>query len=236
MRRYGQYCAMAKALDVVGDRWTLLIVRELLSRGGCRYTDLHDGLPGIASNLLADRLRDLEQAGVIWREAAPPPIATTLYRLTPRGIALRPVLAALGHWGGPLLAEAPDEDEFRSQWLILPIEELLRDRCPDGPPAAIEVRADDQPPIAIETRDGHVRARPGGLTAADLVLSGPHRVIMGVLAGRLDLTRAANAGLTVAGDRAVLARLQPAASPADARVTHEETVDKPRTAAGTDRA
>ena len=64
MRSYGQYCSVAKALDVIGDRWTLLIVRELLIRGACRYTDLKNGLPGIATNLLADRIRELESAGL----------------------------------------------------------------------------------------------------------------------------------------------------------------------------
>ncbi|HEY6225275.1 MAG TPA: helix-turn-helix domain-containing protein, partial [Gemmatimonadales bacterium] len=82
MRTYAQYCGLARALDVVGDRWTLLIVRELLLRESCRYTDLLSGLPGIATNLLAGRLADLEAAGVIVREEAPPPIATTIYRLT----------------------------------------------------------------------------------------------------------------------------------------------------------
>ena len=83
MRSYDEYCAMAKSLDVVGDRWTLLIVRELALSGACRYTDLRNGLPSIATNLLADRLRELERSGVIAREDAPPPIATTLFRLTP---------------------------------------------------------------------------------------------------------------------------------------------------------
>ena len=73
MRFYEQYCAIAKALDVIGDRWTLLIVRELLVRGPSRYTDLRNGLPGIATNLLVDRLRGLEEAGIVRREAAPPP-------------------------------------------------------------------------------------------------------------------------------------------------------------------
>ena len=104
MRSYDEYCAMAKSLDVVGDRWTLLIVRELELRGACRYTDLRNGLPGIATNLLADRLRELEHAGVVVREEAPPPIATTLFRLTPRGAELRPVLESLVRWGMPLMA------------------------------------------------------------------------------------------------------------------------------------
>src|SRR5919109_751412 len=112
MRSYGQRCALARALDVVGDRWTLLIVRELLIRQPCRYTDLQYGLPGIATNLLADRLRQLEENGVITREAAPPPVATTVFRLTPRGEALQPVIAALGEWGVPLLQELSDDACF----------------------------------------------------------------------------------------------------------------------------
>ena len=85
MRSYRQYCALAKALDVLGDRWTLLIVRELMLGGPSRYTDLRNGLPGIATNLLSERLRELEAAGVVAREEAPPPVATTLFSLTPRG-------------------------------------------------------------------------------------------------------------------------------------------------------
>src|SRR5256885_16027747 len=99
MRSYRQYCSLAKALDVVGDRWTLLIVRELLLRGPSRYTDLRDGLPGIATNLLAERLRDLEEAGLVSREQAPPPVATALFRLTPRGEDVRPTVPELARWG-----------------------------------------------------------------------------------------------------------------------------------------
>ena len=110
MRSYDEYCAIAKSLDVVGDRWTLLIVRELSLRGACRYTDLRNGLPGIASNLLAERLRELEANGVVAREEAPPPIATTLYRLTPRGEQLRPVLMGLVRWGVPLMTEEKPGD------------------------------------------------------------------------------------------------------------------------------
>src|SRR5579859_3254227 len=99
MRSYSQYCSVAKALDVIGDRWTMLVIRELLLQGPCRYTDLKNGLPGIASNLLAERLRELEAAGLIRREEAPPPVASTLFHLTESGNGLRPVLGALGAWG-----------------------------------------------------------------------------------------------------------------------------------------
>src|SRR2546421_12888545 len=117
MRSYGQYCSVAKALDVIGDRWNLLIVRELMLRGSCRYTDLQAGLPGIATNLLAERLRALEHAGIVYREDAPPPVATTLFRLTDRGEELRPVMRALGRWGAQLMPGSAGDDEFRSHWL-----------------------------------------------------------------------------------------------------------------------
>src|SRR6202030_2026811 len=127
MRSYNEYCAIAKSLDVVGDRWTLLIVRELAVRGACRYTDLRNGLPGIASNLLAERLRELERAGVVAREDAPPPIATTLFRLTPRGEQLRPVLEDLIRWGLPLMSEQNPGDAVRSHWIRSSLELMLSD-------------------------------------------------------------------------------------------------------------
>jgi DNA-binding HxlR family transcriptional regulator len=100
-RSYGQLCGLALALDAIGDRWSLLIVRELLVRPeGARYTDLRDGLPGIATNLLADRLRQLEAAGVLQREEPRPPVATPLFRLTELGQGLRTPVSALAVWGG----------------------------------------------------------------------------------------------------------------------------------------
>jgi len=103
-RRYGQFCPLAKALDVLGERWTLLVVRELLA-GPKRYTDLRAGLPGLATDLLAARLRELQQAGVIGRRVVPPPTPATVYELTERGLALRPVIRELSRWGRPLLLD-----------------------------------------------------------------------------------------------------------------------------------
>jgi DNA-binding HxlR family transcriptional regulator len=209
MRSYGQYCALAKALDVVGDRWTLLIVRELLLRGACRYTDLRNGLPGIATNLLADRLRALEGAGLLEREEAPPPVASTLFRLTPRGEQLKPVLNALGRWGIPYMVAGPDaEDEFRNQWLAWPAELFLADSEPAAPPVAIELRAGEGP-MVIETSHGAVRARAGSTEHPDAVLSGAPQVILGVLSGELDLPAARDLGLHFEGDARALARVQP---------------------------
>jgi DNA-binding HxlR family transcriptional regulator len=209
MRSYGQYCAVARALDLIGDRWTLLIVRELLLRGPSRYTDLREGLPGIATNLLADRLRELEDLGLVAREDAPPPIAATLFRLTPRGEELRPVITALGQWGIPLMADPPRGDEFRAYWLSLPVALYLSDSAPEGPPAAIEVRTGAEP-VVIETADGAVRTRAGAADDPDVVLSGAPELIAAVLTGSLALEDAVAKGLKLEGDRASLRRLLPA--------------------------
>src|SRR5437763_15979991 len=103
-RSYSQYCAVARGLDVIGDRWMLLIVRDLLL-GPKRYTDLLDGLPGIGTNLLALRLREMEQAGLVERAVLPPPVGSAVYQLTAAGRALAPVMVSLGRWGARFLGE-----------------------------------------------------------------------------------------------------------------------------------
>ena len=206
MRSYDEYCAMAKSLDVVGDRWTLLIVRELALRGACRYTDLRNGLPGIATNLLADRLRELERAGVIAREDAPPPIATTLFRLTPRGEQLGPVLEGLTRWGVPLMTEQNPDDAVRSHWLAWALELMLSDRQPDGPPFTIELQTGDRP-IVIEARDGAIQSRLGPADNPDATLTGPPTPILGLLLGLHELADAETHGITYHGDPTLLDRI-----------------------------
>ena len=162
MRSYGQYCSVAKALDVIGYWWTLLVIRELLLQGPCRYTDLRNGLPGIATNLLSDRLRELEAAGLVLREEAPPPVATTLFRLTEAGAGLEAALYALGAWGIRYMAQPAENDEFRSHWLTFPVSLFLHDREPDGPALAIELRPGGRPAV-IEV-SGLARSAPGSAT------------------------------------------------------------------------
>ncbi|MCF4141054.1 winged helix-turn-helix transcriptional regulator [Streptomyces sp. Tue 6430] len=123
-RSYDQYCSAARALDAVGDRWTLLIVRELLA-GPRRYTDLHADLPGVSTDVLASRLRDMERDGLATRRRLPPPGAAYVYELTARGSALLPVLQALGAWGQAELGERGPTDAIRAHWFALPLLRAL---------------------------------------------------------------------------------------------------------------
>jgi DNA-binding HxlR family transcriptional regulator len=215
MRSYDEYCALAKSLDVVGDRWTLLIVRELAIQGACRYTDVRNGLPGIATNLLADRLRELEHAGVISREDAPPPIATTLFRLTPRGEQLRPVLEDLTRWGLPLMTEQHPKDAVRSHWLAWAIELMLTDHEPKRPPVTIELRIGDRP-IVIETRDGAIHTRLGPAENPDATLTGDPKPILGLLFGMIEPADAKHAGITYEGDPQTIERIRGLTTPTNA--------------------
>ncbi len=211
MRSYSQYCAVAKALDVVGDRWTMLIIRELILRGACRYTDIREGLPGVATNLLADRLRELERTGIITRREAPPPIAATLFELTARGRALEPVLHELGRWGVPYMSEGPRAgDEFRSRWLTWPVETFLADHEPQAPPVTIALYVGEQP-MVIEASGGQVCARAGEAEDPTATLSGSPHALLGLLSGQLDLQSASSAGLQFSGSSDAITRIQPAA-------------------------
>lgn len=123
-RSYDQYCSVARALDAVGDRWTLLIVRELLA-GPRRYTDLHADLPGVSTDVLASRLKDMERDGLTARRRLPPPGAAYVYELTARGRELLPVLQALGTWGQAGLGERRPTDAVRAHWFALPLLRAL---------------------------------------------------------------------------------------------------------------
>jgi DNA-binding HxlR family transcriptional regulator len=104
VKSYNRFCPVARALDVLGERWTLLIIRELDIGGPARFTDLQKNLPDLASNLLSERLRDLETRGLVVRETVSPPTPAKVYRLTNAGREVHPILIALGRWG---IAHAP---------------------------------------------------------------------------------------------------------------------------------
>ena len=206
MRSYGQYCGLAKALDVIGDRWTILIVRELLIGEG-RYTDLLKGLPGIATNLLATRLEEMRQAGLVSREELPPPAAATVFRLTPRGQDLRPVIQALGKWAEPLMTGRAKGEHVRTRWMALPAEFYLDDRMPTDRSIAIQIDGADES-IVIESREGRVRARAGRAADPDVTLTGSPELALGIMMGRMTAAAAKKRGLTIDGDVRVLKRLR----------------------------
>lgn len=134
-RPYDGYCAIAHALGVVGERWSLLVVRELQS-GPLRYTDLLARLPGCSTNILAARLKELEAGGVVAREKLPPPAATTVYALTSSGEALRPVLRELAWWGVRRLGPPPDEMVMDDEVLAYVLRTTIP---PDAAPEPLEV-------------------------------------------------------------------------------------------------
>lgn len=211
MRSYGQYCSIARGLDAVGDRWTLLIVRELLLSGPSRFTDLKNGLPGIASNLLSTRLKELEEIGLVTREDAPPPIATALYDLTEDGRALQPTVRALGLWGLRLMAKERPGDTFQAHWLAYAPLWFAEDADPNGPPAVIQLVAAGEKAV-IELGGGRITTRVGEAASSDLLVSGSPRAVLGLVTGGMDAKSAAQLGLTLSGRRELLRRLVPAGS------------------------
>src|SRR5918997_566704 len=117
-RSYAQYCGLARALDVLGERWTLLAIRELLL-GPKRFSDLLAGLSGIGPNVLSTRLRTLEAEGLVTKRRLPPPAASTVYELTGRGRELEPAVVELARWGVGLLGPPAEDDRYRPGWLAL---------------------------------------------------------------------------------------------------------------------
>jgi DNA-binding HxlR family transcriptional regulator len=200
VKSYGQYCAIARGLDIVGDRWTLLIVRELLA-GPRRYGDLQEGLAGIATNLLADRLRHLEQHGVVERDSR------GTYKLTKWGQGLAEPIYALARWASPLMDEPAGDDQFRSSWLLPVVANIFEGVDPNRPDTTIEIHTGDSPMTIVSTR-GRMQLQPGSADRPDLVISGPPEGVVGLLAGRLDKAAASERGVLVHGDIRRLARLR----------------------------
>lgn len=200
-RSYDQYCAAARALDAVGDRWTLLVVRELLG-GPRRYTDLHADLPGVSTDVLASRLKDMERDGLATRRRLPPPSAASVYELTERGRGLLPVLAALSDWGAPELVERRPTDAVRAHWFAIP---LLRALQAPGRVAVVEVRLDEG---VFHLRLGDGAPSPygdGPADAPDVRLTLDTDTRTALAAGALTLAEGVSAGqIKVEGDAALL--------------------------------
>jgi DNA-binding HxlR family transcriptional regulator len=199
-RDYGQYCGLARALDVVGDRWNLLVVRELLI-GPARYGELREGLPGIATNLLSDRLRDLEAAGVLERRLSDDANAIT-YALTPWGAQLREAVNALIRWSTPLMVRGPEGDEFRPEGLLVALPALFAGRRPSDPSACVGIAVDGLMVQLRATDAGVTVQKPDGRELA-AVLAADAQVVLGLAAGVLSLDNVAEL-VDIKGDKSAL--------------------------------
>src|SRR5215204_4757157 len=204
-RSYGQYCTVARALDVVGERWTLLLVREL-STGPKRFKDLLGGLPGIGTNLLTYRLKSLEADGVVRRATLPPPAGSNVYELTELGRSLEPVIVGLSRWGAKLL-DAPREEEenLRAGWAAVAMWSVIGPGTAGGRPGAYEFRIDGEA-FHVRVRDGEegerVEARQGPAPDPDLVVVGDAESFLAVASGRLSPEEAVQSGaLRAEGER-----------------------------------
>ncbi|MFJ9810254.1 winged helix-turn-helix transcriptional regulator [Streptomyces sp. NPDC101158] len=191
-RSYDQYCAAARALDAVGDRWTLLIVRELLA-GPRRYTDLHADLPGVSTDMLAGRLKDMEGAGLVTRRRLPPPVSASVYELTERGRALLPVLRALAAWGAPALDEPRPTDAVRAHWFAIPLLSAL-----EGLGARVVQVSLDEGEFHVRSGDGgQVTYGEGPAADAEVRLRTDAATCRALAGGELTLTEAVDSGRAV---------------------------------------
>ena len=203
-RSYGQYCGLARALDLVGDRWAALVVREL-ALGPLRFTDVLAGLPGVSTSVLASRLRRLERGGVVRRRVLPVPAASSVYELTDYGRDLVPVLLALGGWGARSLGARTPDQALRSHWLVLALKALFNPVAADGLELVSEVRLRDGP-FRVAVGEGRIDVARGSDPGAQLVFEADDDALVGLLAGALDLevARASGAVGLVAGEPADL--------------------------------
>lgn len=192
-RSYGQSCAIARGLETMGGRWTLLIVRELLI-GPRRFTDLEANLPGVPSSLLGERLRDLEAAGVVEKRWLPPPAASTVYELTDAGGALEEVVLAMGRWGSLFGRRVAQEDASRPEWQLYALKGAFRPEAAIRVSRTFELRFGDHV-VAAEVRRGRLKLSEGPAAAPDVVVKTEFRTFMDLAAGRLALADARERGL-----------------------------------------
>lgn len=205
-RSYNQLCGLAFALDVVGERWTILIIRELAA-GPQRFTDLMTGLPGISTNLLTERLKGLEHRGVIVRRTLPPPAASAVYELTELGLGLMPTLLELGLWGSQFVGEADADCQMLhlGSYALTP-QTFFRATEAQGLDKTYALHIGDETQT-VRIADGMINVYQGTPQAADMALYADVPIYLGMLTRQID-PKAALAGemARVEGDAAELVR------------------------------
>jgi DNA-binding HxlR family transcriptional regulator len=199
MRTYGDLCGIARAFDVIGERWALLVVRELLL-GPKRFTDLRRGLPNVGPDVLAQRLRELERAGVLRRRTLAPPAGSRVYELTDRGQELEPVLLALGAWG-TAAPVPPGDPQLGVDSTIIALRTLFDAGAAGDLDATFELRLGDQV-FRARVTGGELELERGEAPDADATISADPMTLGGVMWERVGLAEAERGGaMTVYGDR-----------------------------------
>jgi DNA-binding HxlR family transcriptional regulator len=183
MRKFDQYCPVAHALSLVGERWSLLIVRELL-HGPKRYTDLAHGLPGIGTNILAGRLKELEACGVIEKRTLPPPAASTVYELTEYGAGLKEALYALARWGARTIGPPGPDDELYPEWGVNALPALFDAEAARGLTETY-VFVVDGDAFTARIVNGVLEASVGTAEDADVVVEMDMETFFGLASGEL---------------------------------------------------
>jgi DNA-binding HxlR family transcriptional regulator len=200
-KAYAQYCPVAHALDLIGERWALLVVRELLN-GPKRYTDLADALPGIGTNILAGRLRDLEEGSVIQKRRLPPPAAANVYELTPYGEELRQPLYALARWGARSLGPPAPDDSLAPGWLVNAVQATCKDWEGDAK-ATFELRVGEDEVVTVHFENGVPLAEAGSTGEADTVIETDPATMFCIAAREQSVKEAVGAGaVQITGRRA----------------------------------
>jgi DNA-binding HxlR family transcriptional regulator len=197
-RTYGDRCGVARALDLVGERWALLVVRELLL-GPKRFTDLRTGLPHVSPDILAQRLRELEESGIVRRGKLPPPAGSRIYELTERGQKLEPIVLALGRFGS-VAPFPPGEAEIGVDAVVVALKSLFSASAADGLGASYELRLGEQH-FSVRVGDGRLDVTRGSARAPDAIIESDPGTLATVLWHGRKVEEARRAGdLAIEGD------------------------------------
>jgi DNA-binding HxlR family transcriptional regulator len=205
-RSYNQYCGLAYALEIVGERWTLLIVRELIP-GARRFKDLKDGLPDISTNLLAERLKRLEQQGLLCRRVLPPPAGSTVYELTLLGQALENTLLELGKWGSQFVPPSMEGVTLlRLGSYALTLKTFFRPEQAQGIHETYELHIDNEV-LQVQIKEGELQVQQGQALKADVVFQTDIQSYLALLQRRIQPDEAISRGLIrIEGDPGALSR------------------------------
>jgi DNA-binding HxlR family transcriptional regulator len=193
LKRYDQYCPIAHALCAVGERWSLLVVRELIE-GPKRYTDLAAGLPGVSTNILATRLRELEQSGIVRKRKLPPPAASTVYELTEYGAELEEVVYAMARWGVRTLGPPGPDDDLEPDWALNAFPALFNPSCANDLSGTYVLRISDDA-FTVSLANGRVGVELGAAEEADFEASFDMETFFGLASGELPPADAVEQGL-----------------------------------------